>query len=437
MSELEIDKKYNQLVDALLRTKPTIETKFLGEFGLNRTKLLLKKLGNPQEKLNVIHIAGTSGKGSTCYILSSLLYTHGKKIGMSLSPHLFDIRERFQIDNKFISEEKFIKYLSIVNEKIKQIETEMGSSPVYFEILSALTFYIFHEENVDYAIIETGLGGLLDSTNVVENKNKISVISKIGLDHTHILGKSLKNIAFQKIGIVNNNSKVFSTFQKKNVLKVFNEECKKKNADLIIVQEPKTSKFISNEVSFQNRLLHLNKVPLSLNGKHQVENSRLALSVFSYISIRDSINIDKNLIIRSFSNLDFIGRFTIKQINGKTIVFDGAHNPQKIKSLVQTLKEKFPNQKFHFLFGLKNNKDFVNLIRLIKPITKSLTITKIQRELGDTLTKIHFTNYKYIPEPKIAIQSLLSSESDEVIVVTGSFFLITKMEKYLNKEQAK
>jgi len=313
----------------------------------------------------------------------------------------------------------------------------MGSSPVYFEILSALTYYIFNEEKVNYAIIETGLGGLLDSTNVVENKNKISVITKIGIDHTHILGNNLEKIAFQKIGIVTNNSQVFSTFQKKNVLKVFNEECKKRKADLVIVHKPKISKLIGNEVSFQNRLLHLDKVPLSLNGKHQAENTRLALRVFTYICVRDILEIDKSKIIKTLSELDFIGRFTIKEINGKTIVFDGAHNPQKIKSLVQTLKEKFPNQKFHFLFGLKNNKDFVNLLRIIKPISKTLTVTKIQRELGDTLTKIHFTNYKYIPEPKIAIRELLKTESKEIIVVTGSFFLITKMEKYFNNNQTK
>lgn len=430
MSDTEIDKKYNHLINDLLNTKPSVGNKFLGEFGLNRTKLLLKKLGSPQEKTKVIHIAGTSGKGSTCYILSSLLINHNLKVGMSLSPHIFDIRERFQINNKYITKEKLINYLNQVNEKVEQIKTEMGSSPVYFEILTALTFLIFKEENVDYAIIETGLGGLLDSTNVVENKNKISVITKIGLDHTHILGNNLSKIAFQKIGIVNKNSEAFSIIQKRNVLNLFRKECKKKNTHLIIVQNPLPSNIKSNEVSFQNRYLHLNKVPLSLNGKHQVENTRLALSVFTHICTRDSIDINKNKVIESLSNLQFAGRFTIKNINGKTVVFDGAHNPQKMRSLIQTLKEKYPKQKFSFLFGLKNIKDFINLIRLIKPIIKTITITKIQGDLSESLKKIHFTEFKYISNPKVAIEELLKEKSDDVIVVTGSFFLITRMEKY-------
>lgn len=176
----------------------TTSTIFPGEVGLNRAKDFLHLLGDPQEKLKIIHVAGTSGKGSTCYLISSLLESQGFKVGLHQSPHLTDVTERFQINNQNISKEDFVDYLNKIIpaiEKIKHI--------TYFEILVGLAFYIFNDKKVDYAVMETGLGGWYDGTNVVSRPDKLSVITKIGLDHTAILGETIEKIALQKAMITN------------------------------------------------------------------------------------------------------------------------------------------------------------------------------------------------------------------------------------------
>ena len=151
-----------------------------------------------QEKLNIIHVAGTSGKGSTCYLISSLLKFHGFKVGLHQSPHLTDVRERFQMNNKIISEEEFIFYLNKIIPIINMVGKTFHGSLTYFEILVGLAYFIFYDKKIDYVVMETGLGGWFDATNVVERPDKLAVLTTIGLDHANILGKTIEEIALQK-----------------------------------------------------------------------------------------------------------------------------------------------------------------------------------------------------------------------------------------------
>ncbi|EKE14049.1 MAG: multifunctional folylpolyglutamate synthase/dihydrofolate synthase, partial [uncultured bacterium] len=210
---------------------------FPGETGLNRAKNFLRRLGNPQEKLKIIHVAGTSGKGSTCYLISSLLSAHGFKVGLHQSPHLTDVTERFQINNKNISKDDFVVYLNKIIPIINHRDEAclVSTSLTYFEILVGMAFYIFNEKKVDYAVIETGLGGKYDGTNVVSRSDKLAVLTKIGLDHVAILGKTLPEITLQKAMIINKNSQAISINQDPKAEEVIREIAEEKKAKLFFI----------------------------------------------------------------------------------------------------------------------------------------------------------------------------------------------------------
>ncbi len=198
-----IFKNYSQILSYLYGFIPDrYSLKFSGQAGIERTKYLLQLLDNPQEKIKVIHIAGTSGKGSTAYLISKLLQHHGFKVGLQVSPHLIDIRERFQINNQLIPEELFVRTFQEIKPTIEKAKNSHWGKLTFFEILVSFAFYFFWKNKVDYAVMETGLGGLYDGTNVVENKNKLVVLTKIGLDHQWILGSTYEKIASQKAGII-------------------------------------------------------------------------------------------------------------------------------------------------------------------------------------------------------------------------------------------
>ena len=316
---------------------------FQGDFGLKREKYFLQLLGNPQNKIKVIHIAGTSGKGSTCYLISCLLKAHGFKVGLHLSPHLTDVRERFQIDNKIISKKEIIFYLNKLIPFVDKVKHSKYGKMSYFEILVGLAYFIFSEKKVDYAVMETGLGGLYDATNVVDRPNKVAVLTKIGHDHTKILGKTLKEIAFQKAMIINKNSLAVSIYQEKEAEKAIKEVAKKKQAKLHFIDP-------SNSLGMTQGL--------GLIGEYQKENASLALETVSLLAKRDRFKVDEKKILQVFTTAHFIGRFDVKKTKGKTIILDGAHNPQKMEAFTGALKNWTKGQlsfgrKFHFLVAFK------------------------------------------------------------------------------------
>ncbi len=217
---------------------PTVSPqKFPGELGLKRAKYLLQLIGNPQEKLRVIHVAGTSGKGSVCFYISRLLQASGFKVGLHISPHLVNVRERCQINNKLIDEKTFYQSLNKIVPYVDQVTQSKYGKPTYFEILVALVFSIFSQQKVDYAVIETGLGGLLDGTNVVSRKDKLCVLTKIGFDHMAILGNTLTQIARQKAGIIQKNNPVISIDQQTSVKKVIEKKARTTSSQLLFIKK--------------------------------------------------------------------------------------------------------------------------------------------------------------------------------------------------------
>jgi len=426
-----IIRTFNQAEQFLaLHIPKSSQTTFPGELGLKRAKYFLKLLGNPQEKLKIIHVAGTSGKGSTCYLISSLLTSQGFKVGLHQSPHLTDVTERFQINGKIISQKEFVFYLNKIIPIIDRTDEAclVSTKLTYFEILVGLAYLYFFEKKVDYAVIETGLGGKYDGTNVVSRSDKLSVLTKIGLDHINILGKTIEEIAYQKAMIINEKSQAISINQNQKAGKVIREVVGKKKAKIFFI-----GRDVINHVCTKN---------FGLFGEYQKENANLALAAVNYLSQRDGFEIDKEKVEAVFKTAYFPGRFDIRKINGKTVIFDGAHNPQKMEAFIGSLVKKFPKKRFNFLLAFKKGKDYQDMLKIINPWAESIILTGFFTEdqdminaseepeiVGQHLKKISFQNFKIIPLLGKAWQDILKKK--EPIVVTGSLYLVGEIFKLI------
>lgn len=444
-------KTFSQFEDFLYSRIPSRSALFCGDIGLRRTKHLLKLLKNPQNRLKVIHIAGTSGKGSTTHFCEALLRAHNFKTGMQISPHMSDIRERLQINGKLPSKKKIVEYFNEILPTIKSMQKTNLGMPTYFEILVALAFYMFEKEGVDYAVMETGLGGLLDATNTVTNRNKIALITKIGLDHTAILGKKLEEVAFQKAAIIQKGNIVLSGAQHKNASSVIEKMAEEKNADLSYVLEnvsytdAASHKNQGNIFNFQFENLKLKNIYLAPQGKYQQENCALALACLTKISQRDGFGISETKIMKALLQTIIPCRMETFKINEKTVIFDGAHNPQKMSALIESLKKIYPDKKLAFLFACKKEKAHEEMLSGITTIADKIYLTSFSNSKQDNpnfskdplvlekfLHSKGFDDCKIIDICESAIRKLLNKNGD-ILVVTGSFYLIAEIRKLFKK----
>lgn len=441
---------------------------FAAGFGLKRAKYFLRLLGEPQNKLRVVHVAGTSGKGSTAYLTSHLLQRLGFKTGLTISPHLLDLRERVQIQNRLISQRKFVYYLNELLPYINKMKSTQFGPPTYFEVLTGLAFYAFWEEKVDYAVIETGLGGLYDATNSVDSPNKLAVITRIGHDHTWILGKTLKEIARQKSGIIQKGNPVFTLWQRQSVREVVEEVSYEKKARLFYVKKgatiPKADGSLLARYSkvrvtedktvfdFQSASCKIPNLEVGLIGLHQAENASLALAAVLFLSQRDNFQIDFKKARQALKSAYFPGRLEICKLKGKTLVLDGAHNPQKMVSLIKTLKKIWPEQKFNFLIAVKKGKAYHQMLKYVVPLAKRIIVTEFQisgqdlthrsekaQNLEKALIRLSFKNYQVITDAKRALQTALSFQESQKghpkksrsvktrLVITGSLYLLSQI----------
>lgn len=439
-------KTFSQAKDFLYQQIPKeAKKKFPGQLGLKRTKYLLSLLGNPQNKLKVIHLAGTSGKGSTAYLISLILKNLGFKTGLHLSPHLIDIRERFQINNQLVPENQFCRFLNDIIPAVNQVKKTDYGSPTYFEILVALSFFIFWRKKVDYAVMETGLGGQYDATNCLREKNKLVVLTKIGIDHSRILGRTLDKIAFQKAKVIQRNNLVLSLWQKPIVRKVFEKITQEQKARLFYIKQKKNIKNIktslyktSFDFCFQD--LKLAKIDLKLVGLHQAENCALALAAVWLLSKRDRFKADKAAIRKALLKADFLGRMTILKTPEKIIIIDGAHNPQKMSALIKSLKRLYPKTKIGFLVAFLPRKDYLNMLKHITPKASKIFITGFGTRqdstpfsenpymIGRTLKNLNFNNYTVVNDLNEAFCQGLKTKTNP-LVITGSLYLVGRVLK--------
>jgi len=410
--------------------------KFPGDYGYRRAKYFFELLGNPQNKLKVIHIAGTSGKGSTAYLTSVILRSQGFMVGLHISPHLIDVRERCQINNQMISENDFCQALIEMVPAIKKIEASEFKTASYFEILTGLAFKVFSEKKVDYAVIETGLGGLYDATNTINRSDKISVITEIGFDHMEVLGNTLAKIAFQKAMIIQPKGLVFSQEQKPEAKKTIETVVKKQGAKIFFVKPTRvqeTDRGISFDLQFLDK--KINHLKLNLRGGFQSKNTSVALATVLLLGRRDRFYFNEKKIRKAFLELSFPGRMEVFKLKDKIVVVDGAHNQPKMEAFTKSLKKTFPSKKFNFLIAFKKGKDYKNILKYLVPLAKKIIITDFftnnqdylyfsekPEKINDVLTKLKFTNTEIIYDCKKATKKALNE--NENLVITGSLYLL-------------
>lgn len=394
-------------------------------YTLERITQLMEALGNPQENYRVIHVAGTSGKTSTCYYIAALLGQTGKKIGMTVSPHIDEVNERLQINLTPLPEKQ---YCQALNEFIS-ILNKLSIKPTYFELLVAFAYWEFARQKVDYAVVEVGLGGLLDGTNVVNRSDKVCVITDIGLDHTNFLGTNTTAITAQKTGIIKKGNAVFSYAQPDKVMDVLRKRSDKYQAKLYEIK-PQTTKITVDLPLFQQR------------------NWQLAKEAADYVVERDGLPRLTYLQLEISTKTLIPARMEVIKISGKTLIMDGSHNDQKMKVLVGSIEASFPSQKAAILISLVagRNRPPRKVFKQLSKIASSVILTSFSMEqdlhqfpikpekLADVCAGLGIEKIIVIQNPVMAFDELLK-QPEPLLLVTGSFYLLNHIRPLISRQR--
>lgn len=398
------------------------------QLGLKRIKTLLTYLGNPQEQISCIHIAGTNGKGSVSQMINSVLLEAGYKVGIFNSPHLQSYKEYYKINNNLISDEGFCNLTSHVKKAANDMVKDGHPHPTKFEFITAMMYLYFAQEKVDYAIIEVGLGGREDSTNVI-SKPLVSVITTIDFDHTGILGDTLEAIAGEKAGIIKEGCPVVTHNTNADVLGVLSCRAKVMNApfyetqleDYIIIDEDSKHTVIKGLGQ---------EYKIGLPGHVQVKNAILALKVLDVLEDQGVV-INHDQKANGLAYIPYEGRIEHRAYGKKSIIFDGCHNETSVSNLVSYMKKYYKGESVIVLLGMLKDKDYkAHLSRLadlgrhiifteIPNNPRSLTVEEIKVELQQE------SHYSYIQSLDKALElSLDQVKEGESLLVAGSLYLV-------------
>lgn len=346
------------------------KTSWLGSKpGLSRTQTLLAALGNPEKKLKFIHIAGTNGKGSTSAMMASVLKAEGYKTGLYTSPYIVTFHERMQINGMPISNEELAELTGYVAE----FADEMLDPPTEFELITAVAFEYFFRNHCDVVVLETGLGGELDSTNVIE-RPELAIITTIDFDHMSFLGTTMQEIASAKAGIIKKESTVLFYGENPIAEEVIREKCKKENATLTI---PNFNKIVKQEMNLKNLRFDYDRfkgVSIPLVGIYQYKNAALVLAALDLLTIRGR-KISDRAIFEGMANVKWQGRFEIL-MDTPLFISDGGHNTQGVLSAVESFQAQLPNRKAVFILGIMADKDVEAMVKEIVPVASEfITVT--------------------------------------------------------------
>ena len=367
----------------------TNKNNFYIDLGLDRIRKALEKLDNPQRGLKCIHVAGTNGKGSVCAMTESILREAGYNTGLYTSPHIWEYTERIKVKGKDISKEDFASYV----EKI----INLGIHLTEFEILTVMMFLYFKKQGVEIAIIETGLGGRLDATNVIE-ENLCSIITQIDLDHTDKLGNTKDKIAYEKAGIIKPDCPVITSMGYE-AIRDKAEEC---NSMFILVSPFVSDKFIN---------------ALSLKGRHQHDNLALVITAIQYLFP----NISEGIILEGLKKVKHFCRF--EYIENKNLIVDACHNPNGVKALRDNLDLYYPNQQRRFVFGALKRKDYKKMMEILFREDDEIYLNEFN--YPDACTYEELKSACHFNTNKFTDTTILSP--DKLNIICGSFYMIGKM----------
>lgn len=369
------------------------DARFSGiKLGLENTIRLLEAVGNPQQHLRFIHVAGTNGKGSVCAMLDSCLRAAGYKTGLYTSPHLVDFRERIRVDGEMISPAETAAGLT----RLREASGNWEHKPTFFELATVLAVDHFARSGCDVVVLETGMGGRLDSTNAMTPI--VSVITPIAMDHMEWLGDTLSKIAAEKAGIIKPGVPVVSGLQHASAAEVLKSKARDTGSSLRIIDKPAD-------------------VAVALSGSHQLWNAAVVIAALE----ASGLNCPPAAIQKGLSSVKWPARF---QRVGERFVIDGAHNEHSARALVSTWVEVFGNQKASIVFGALRDKEYANMIRLLEQIGQRFFFVPVQSERSEN--PAHFKNSTNLPSDDfhdLASAIHAASETSYPVLITGSLFL--------------
>ncbi len=411
------------------------------KLGLKNITRLLSLFDDPHLKIKTIHVGGTNGKGSTAAIISSILKSAGYKVGLYTSPHLVSFQERMRINGEYIKQEDVCRLLERIKPAIRRVAGSKGyQHPTFFEVITAMAFLYFYEHQVDFAIMEVGLGGRLDATNVCQPL--FSVITHIDYDHMDRLGNTLAEIAYEKGAIIKNKTSAVNARQFPEAQAVIEKIAREKGAPLFSVGREIHSTLIHSDlmgnrfhysgIYHQFRDLH---VPLA--GQYQVENASLAIAVAELTEQAGYIMNTQNLK-EGLKRSRWPGRFEIVQEN-PMVILDGAHNPNGVAQFSRNLRELIPDRKIIAVLGIFSDKDYPQIIRHIVPFVDQVILTMADNPRATATQRLAEEAVRYISPEKIiettsvdaAIrEAFLIAREDDVICITGSLYTVGEAEAY-------
>ncbi len=404
--------------------------------GLERIKALLDILGNPQDKLKVIHVAGTNGKGSTSTMISNILIKNGFNTGLYISPYVTDFRERIQFNGNMIEHSELAECVEKVKNAV-EILLEKGEQTTEFEALTATAFVYYAKKKCDFVVLEVGLGGRFDATNVIKAPF-VSVIASVSLDHTNILGDTVEKIAAEKCGIIKfGGETVTYPLQNGEALGVIKDTCEKRMNSLRI---PDVSKLITGEQNIEGTRVCYDGIDylLPLAGEHMVYNSITAIEAIRSLS-RFGIVIPESVISSGIESSVMPARMELIK-KKPVVILDGGHNEGCANALADYIRKHLSGKRIIMVSSMMADKDYSSYLRLVAPFADVFIATKadVPRALSSDELSAAASEYcrvtHSVPEPLKAITAAANiTESDEVLIVCGSFYLAGEVrEKLLN-----
>lgn len=407
-------------------------------YRLDRMRTFLRELGDPQEQYPTLHVGGTSGKGSTSTMLASVLTASGKRTGLHTKPHLRSMTERARIDGAALGEERFAEILTSMMPVIETVTTEF-SRPSYYETLLALAFVHFAQENVDVAVIEVGVGGKLDGTNVLR-RPRVSIITNVGLDHTDILGETLEEIAADKAGIARPGVPLVSAVDHAGARAVIEEHCRRTGTPFIPVLDV-TSIEVHDSWPFSQAFtlttaVRSYDVQLPVLGTFQQRNA--ATAVVALEQLDDDLRPPADAIERGLSHFNLAGRMEYFPAH-PAVIFDVAHNPDKASHLADSLESAFPDRRFICIIAVGQSKDAHEILHAFSKLaatyiftsfeTQGRTAVRPQRLLS--IAESLGMSGRAIGDPIEALSiARRSASADDIVVVTGSTFVVAELREW-------
>lgn len=419
---------------------------------LERMKALLSVLDDPQKDFVSVQVSGTSGKGSTSYLLSLALSTAGYKTGLSTSPHLERATERIKINGIEISESDFTYLLEKVRKGVEAISATSHGQPTYYEALLAVGFLYFAKQKVDIAVIEVGLEGRYDGTNTLDPI--LGILTNISIDHVEYLGNTVEKIAAEAVSMVKKGMTVVTGVTKQSVLSIIQDKCKHEGAALIVsseiaVVDVKESSLRGSILSFRGSGLDISDLHLGLVGNYQVENATLALLSLEILSLM-GFTVSEQHVRKAFSSAFFSGRFETLIKDGTTIILDSAHNEAKMNAFVTELERLYPNKEKIFIIAFKKEKDLISILEPIHMSAARIIISEFHTTIDvsrSATMKVDDVKEKYtdlysdnnfllesMPENALRRAEELAKKTGAMIVITGSMYLVGQMRSIITPD---